>query len=367
MAKIIDLFCGVGGLSLGATRAGFELLYGMDKDEIALETHRKNFPNAKHILTDINLLSPNEFADRYVNRNVAGIIGGPPCQGFSVMGKRDVADPRNNLLTQFMKYVRAARPLFFMFENVPGLMHPRYNHIIKKSFDIVSNEYNIIGPVLLNAKEFGVPTDRMRIFCVGFLKGKSRKINENLVLAPPRGQKPISVSQAFKGLPIKINNANDQMEDWKIIKKNLNEPYSKFIYSKIPANVGDAESLKRFKLKNEVSGFIGTAHSEEVIKRWSKIKAGQRDSVSGCKRLDPKGQSPTIRAGTGPDKGSFQAVRPLHPSENRVITPREAARLQGFPDWFLFHSTKWHSFRHIGNSVSPIVAEEILSRIIKVI
>ena len=94
------------------------------------------------------------------------------------------------------------------------------------------------------------------------------------------------------------------------------------------------------------------------------LKPGEVDSVSKSYRLKYKGFCPTLRAGTGSDKGSYQAVRPLHPTENRVITPREAARLQGFPDWFQFHSTKWHSFRQIGNSVSPILAEHIL-RVVK--
>ena len=109
----------------------------------------------------------------------------------------------------------------------------------------------------------------------------------------------------------------------------------------------------------------GTAHSLEVAKRYAKTKCGKYDSISKSYRLDPDGFCPTLRAGTGPDQGSFQAVRPIHPTEARVITPREAARLQGFPDWFQFSPTKWHSFRQIGNSVSPILAERILSVIAK--
>ena len=114
-----------------------------------------------------------------------------------------------------------------------------------------------------------------------------------------------------------------------------------------------------------VSGCLGTRHSEKVTRRYKNLKHGGRDKISKTSRLDPKGFCPTLRAGTGKDRGSFQAVRPIHPSEDRVITPREAARLQGFPDWFRFDSTKWHSFRQIGNSVSPILAESILTKIYK--
>jgi DNA (cytosine-5)-methyltransferase 1 len=100
-----------------------------------------------------------------------------------------------------------------------------------------------------------------------------------------------------------------------------------------------------------------------VIHRFSKVNPGEIDKISRAPRLKLDGFCPTLRAGTGRDRGSYQAVRPIHPNQHRVITPREAARLQGFPDWFQFHETKWHSFRQIGNSVSPIVSEYLFKRI----
>ncbi|MBS4036491.1 MAG: DNA cytosine methyltransferase, partial [Ignavibacterium sp.] len=115
--------------------------------------------------------------------------------------------------------------------------------------------------------------------------------------------------------------------------------------------------------KGLVSGCFGTRHSPKVYKRYKALRPGQIDAVSRSVRLKSKGLCPTLRAGTDSDKGSYQAVRPIHPTANRVITPREAARLQGFPDWFQFAPSKWHSFRQIGNSVSPILAEEIFKLI----
>ena len=108
---------------------------------------------------------------------------------------------------------------------------------------------------------------------------------------------------------------------------------------------------------------MGTRHTDDVKRRFKALKYGEVDATSKAIRLDPDGFCPTLRAGTAKDKGSYQAVRPIHFDRPRVITAREAARLQGFPDWFVFHSTKWHSFRQIGNSVSPIVAEAILAKI----
>ncbi len=109
-----------------------------------------------------------------------------------------------------------------------------------------------------------------------------------------------------------------------------------------------------------VNGVQTTRHTLAVIERFKSVRPGRTDNVSRCARLDWDAAAPTLRAGTGPDRGSFQSVRPIHPVRPRVITVREAARLQGFPDWFDFHETKWHSFRMIGNSVSPIMAETLL-------
>ena len=112
-----------------------------------------------------------------------------------------------------------------------------------------------------------------------------------------------------------------------------------------------------------VNGVYPTKHTDAVKERYKELAHGQQDQISKSKRLDPDGFCPTLRAGTGPEKGSYQAVRPIHYEYARVITPREAARLQGFPDWYKLPDTIWHAFRQIGNSVSPIAAERVLSAI----
>ena len=129
-----------------------------------------------------------------------------------------------------------------------------------------------------------------------------------------------------------------------------------------PKGLGWITALEKLK-EGMVSGFFNTVHSAQVKERYSTILPGEVDHISKSKCLAWDGLCPTLRAGTGSDKGSYQAVRPLHPVESRVITVREAARLQGFPDWFVFHHTKWHSFRMIGNSVSPIMSKHIMGLI----
>ena len=126
-------------------------------------------------------------------------------------------------------------------------------------------------------------------------------------------------------------------------------------------NILKRSSFTNIQFQDEVNGFLPTVHTDKVAQRYANLAYGQKDEISKSTRLNPDGFCPTLRAGTGPEKGSYQAVRPIHYKEARVIMPREAARLQGFPDWFCLPDTIWHSFRQIGNSVSPIVAEQVLS------
>ena len=138
--------------------------------------------------------------------------------------------------------------------------------------------------------------------------------------------------------------------------------YARLLRAKPDSAIGCVQAVERQQM-GLISGMHSTKHTKKVAARYAATPNGKADPISKSYRLKWSGQSPTLRAGTGADKGSFQAVRPLHPSEGRVITVREAARLQGFPDWFTFHRTKWHSFRMIGNSVSPLVSKGIMQKI----
>jgi DNA (cytosine-5)-methyltransferase 1 len=119
------------------------------------------------------------------------------------------------------------------------------------------------------------------------------------------------------------------------------------------------------RASNNFTGHKTTLHTRDTLKRFARLAPGERDPIGKYARLSWEGLCPALRAGTGNDRGSYQAVRPIHPIEDRVVTPREAARLQGFPDDFVFHPTVWHSCRMIGNSVSPILAKKLMQRIAK--
>lgn len=362
----IDLFSGVGGLSLGAARAGFNIAAAIEIDPFAIATHHVNFPNSRHFMEDVSTIKGKTLLSSLGLSQLECLIGGPPCQGFSSIGKGEVLDKRNELYLHFFRLVSEIKPLFFLAENVPGIMNVKYNHIREQAFKIIENDYHILPPLKVKASDYGAATTRTRIFFIGFKKEYSQKILTAEHFLPSEKTMSTKVSDALSGINFDIDPLwQDEADGWREVCKNFKGEFFEKLWGNVPAGVGDKKALEKLH-ENIVSGFLGTRHSSDVESRYAKLKFGEIDKISRSMRLDPNGFCPTLRAGTARDKGSFQAVRPIHPFLPRVITPREAARLQGFPDWFQFHATKWHSFRQIGNSVSPIVAESMLLPIAKI-
>jgi len=359
--KVIDLFAGVGGFSLGLMRAGFDLALAIDKDKHAMAAHKVNFPNLDHLLTDISDLDGNILLQRanLGRGQLAGLVGGPPCQGFSTMGKRDLSDSRNDLFNKFFELVQQSKPKFYVAENVLGILHAKYEEILTNALALVEDEYVMLPPLRLKASDFGAPTIRERVFFIGYRSDKKKVILPEH-FEDHKVSKITTVTDALMGLPRIIDeNWLSEKDGWRSYEPLPNSYFWDRVKGHIPENVGDKEALRRFNEEKIISGCLGTRHNSSVLKRYEILQQGERDNISRASRLDENGLCPTIRAGTGSDRGSFQAVRPIHPIMPRVITPREAARLQGFPDWFQFAPSKWHSFRQIGNSVSPIVSEVI--------
>jgi len=366
---VVDLFCGCGGFSLGATRAGFSVLGAVDNDARSIRCHERNFPNTTHLNLDLSTVDGASLLRRLGidGAEIDGVIGGPPCQGFSNIGRRESNDSRNLLLPHFFRLVSQIRPRFFLCENVPGLLNAQHENLRTAALNNVGGEYNVLPAMALSANLFGAPTVRTRVFLMGFRKCSGFDIDET-AFAPPSGVDKVLVKDALKGLPRKIR-ADWQSEEqgWRKLGISANGAFGRRLSGMIPQGVGDPNAIRRLRKEKRVSGCLGTRHTPEVIRRFRLVPPGEIDHVSRFPRLDPNDFCPTLRAGTGSDKGSHQAARPIHPTEDRVITPREAARLQGFPDWFQFDPTKWHSFRQIGNSVSPILAERMLLIIRKVL
>jgi len=345
LPSVLDLFSGCGGLSLGAHKAGMKTALAVDIDPILSSAFRLNFPKADLLNLDVRKLDAS-VARQLLPSGVDGIVGGPPCQAFSEMGRRDASDPRRDLIWEFFRIVRLVRPKFFLFENVPGLASKRNVHLLQDGLSTLPSSWIIFGPHLINAAEFGAPTKRQRIFVFGFNRDEMVIPSESELVAPTNLR--VTVSDAISDLAgARLIGQEGEFDCWKYGARRSISSYAKGMRTK----------------NDRFTGHQVTAHTAATLKRFAALKPKQVDKIGKYVRLSLDGLCPTLRAGTGSDRGSYQAVRPVHPTEDRVITPREAARLQGFPDSFRFHPTVWHSCRMIGNSVSPIIAKVLLSRI----
>jgi DNA (cytosine-5)-methyltransferase 1 len=342
--NLVELFCGCGGFSRGAHDAGFNVAAAYDIDPILTSAYQTNFPDTPLHLRDVAELTGAEIR-RDVGGDVFGVFGGPPCQGFSEIGKRNPSDPRRDLLGHFFRIVRELEPVFFVMENVRGLAYPGARPVLDSALETVSQDYDILGPTVWEAAQFGAATTRPRMFVVGVRRSRGATITKMHI---ERQKAPATtVAQAIGDLvgakSITADANFPEIDRWKIDGRRSSSAYAKALRS--------ADGI--------FTGHRVTIHTPAVVARFAATTPGGYEKVGRHPRLAPDGQCPTLRAGTGVEKGSFQSVRPIHPTENRVITVREAARLQGFPDQHVFHATVWHSFRMIGNSVSPIIAKAV--------
>lgn len=346
----IDLFSGVGGMSLGFEQAGFDVLAAIDNNIKNKETHSINFPNTKFICKDIEEITGQAILKIINKRSLDVVFGGAPCQGFSVAGNMDVKDKRNKLILEFARIVVELKPKYFVLENVKGILNERYKNLLSKFTSILKKAgYSITEPyVALNACHFGVPQDRQRVFIMGCLSDLLLPDYPSTNLEIPK----VTVWDAIGDLAF-------------IRKKHINSENGTFTGNLEKPSEYAAELRQTFK--KSITGFYETEHSRDVIRRFKETKPGSRDFVSRFHKLEKQGLCPTLRAGTGPEKGNFMAARPIHPTLPRCIYVREAARLHSYPDWFAFHQTKWHAFMQIGNSVPPKLAKVIASQIIKLL
>lgn len=334
---------------MGAKNAGFRTELAIDKDRDLSASFRSNFSTSNFLPFDIAAID-KDFLRAHLPTGVDGVIGGPPCQGFSSIGRQALDDPRRNLVRDFFRIVSIARPSFFLMENVKGLSFSRHIDVLNKGLDQLNGRWKIIGPLILDAADFGAPTSRARLFVLGFDSEKMNVPSADQFL-PSTTVAKTTVADAIKD----ISNARYYCEDA--------TGFDYWRYSQMKNISVYAQRMR--SMSGLFSGHNKTVHTDIVTRRFAKVLPGKIDAIGRHPRLSWSGVCPTLRAGTGSDRGSYQSVRPLHPKEDRVITAREAARLQGFPDDFLFHPTTWHSFRMIGNSVSPIIAEALLKIVIR--
>lgn len=376
----VDLFAGAGGLTLGFEQAGFDVLAAVEIDPIHCATHEYNFPMWTAICASVIDMSGDDIRQKSKigDREVDVVFGGPPCQGFSLMGKRAFDDPRNELVSHFMRLVIELNAKYFVMENVKGLTLGDQRKFVDEVIEkFEKNGYKILKDYqVLNAAHFGVPQHRERLFLIGCRQdlelpnypspitkpAKAKRIPKELIYLPDSP----TVSDAIADLPdiSQYHELSDQ--DWCIAEyKKPQSFYSEYLRG-LKSDPSNLAYPRQFDPKLLTSSII-TIHNPNSIARFRSTANGEIEKISRFLKLDPNGICNTLRAGTPSNRGAFTAPRPIHCDQPRCITVREAARLHSYPDWFRFHSTKWHGFRQIGNSVPPLLARAVAHQLRKVI
>ncbi len=363
----IDLFAGCGGMSLGLEAAGFDIAAAVEIDPIHALVHHYNFPDGITLCQDIRQLKSNDLLQKIEQQGFLGeidlIAGGSPCQGFSLMGKRELDDPRNQLVFEFIRLVSEIRPKYFIFENVPGLTNPKYQSLLSAIIDRFAEAgYLLKQPhQVLDASLYGAPQKRKRLILLGYRQDLEpleypqnidsqnyQSINFNSVQVAIGDLSKIPV---FRGCDCGIN------------PKKLSYRGARASFAL--KNQGIYALCHQRAIKKFVWGHLGSKHTANSIQRFDQALPGKKEAISHFYRLAADGLANTLRAGTSRERGAHTAPRPIHYQHPRCITIREAARLHTFPDWFQFHRTIWHGFREIGNSVIPLFAKHLGSEVIR--
>jgi DNA (cytosine-5)-methyltransferase 1 len=341
-AKVIDLFCGCGGLSLGFQFAGFDVVAGFDNWEPCIKTYSKNV--APGFKADLREVKGEDLLALAGVTEVDGIIGGPPCEGFSLANiKRSVGDPRNMLIFHFARLVGSIRPTFFVMENVVGLLSlggGMFCRELLRRFRKLG--YKIGEPYILNAADYGVPQMRKRVIFMGSL---SRQLSRpkveyfpypSITLLGERKERYVTAWEAISDLPPPTKDGivyyQKEPENW----------YQEYVRNK----------------SGKTTGHILTQHRTDIIEKLRRLKPGEPlypNFRHSWVRLVPDQPAPTVK-----ENHNAPAV---HPFEPRILTPRECARLQSFPDSFDFPAPKSIQLKLVGDSVPPLLAKAIAKEV----
>lgn len=318
----IDLFSGAGGMTLGFEQAGFSNVFSVEFDTAFAETYKKNFPKHTLIVQNIKNITEEEIKKLIGNKKIHVIVGGPPCQGFSIagrIGRSFIEDKRNDLFKEFVRFVSIIKPSAFVLENVAAMERHNKGETINEILEAFSNIGYKLKYKVLNSADYNVPQERRRIFIVG-VKG-----SENHFEYPKKIKNKISIKEAIGDLP-QLSNGEDSKIKNHSAMKHTKQMLNKMSYIK---DGGD-----RFDIPEEIRPKSGD--SRKYIKYNSK--------------------EPSVCV-TGDMRKIF------HYNQNRALTARELARLQTFPDSFIFYGTSGNIQQQIGNAVPVVLAKAIALQI----
>lgn len=361
----VDLFAGAGGLSLGFEQAGFNIKYAIEYDKHAAETYKRNRARKKDLIVDtrdIKDINPKDILKKLGLKrgDLDIVIGGPPCQGFSQsnMRTRNLANPQNQLVFKFIEFVNALQPKWFLMENVAGLDsidNGKLKSLLLAEFESIGYSTHSI---ILNAVNFGVPQSRNRIFFIGNRIGSNMDFIADLI--KKKSHKPVTVAEAINDLPRIMNGNSTNEMSYNNRKRKLS------IYQK----------KLRKGMNGKVQNNLTTRHNDLAITRFEHIKQGENllalakrkpkmvanyKNVDNCHhwiymRLPLNKPSVTLN--------NFRKNMLIHPKQNRGLSVREAARLQSFPDKYVFHGSIGFQQQQVSNAVPVILANRIANLIL---
>ena len=377
---LIDLFAGAGGLSEGLSQAGFHSLFANEITDVFANTYQKNHPNAQVMTADIRTLDPAQIRDQLgLEREELDLLaGGPPCQGFSINAPiRSTEDKRNHLFKEYLRFVDAFAPRAILIENVPGLVSFENGATLHAILDALADLGYGADVRILGAPYYGVPQMRWRTIIIG-LRGKilpSNSFPEPIHHAPVRpnftatfnGQSLLKMPSAETDA--KFTTVQDAIgdlpqlqcgEQGSHVKEYACDPICDYQRRSRLGSVGvinhEAPRLSQInlqRLKYIKPGGNWTDIPDELLPKGMQ-KARKSDHTKRYGRVDPNGLASTILTKCDPHWGAY-----FHYSQDRSFTVREAARLQSFPDHFVFAGSQGQQFAQVGNAVPPLLAEAV--------
>lgn len=373
---IVDLFCGAGGLSIGFEKAGFSVILANDIDEASIETFRHNHP--KIPTENIELGDISEFIknkkDFLTKNNFSVVVGGPPCQGFSMANRqRIINDPRNVLYKKFIEVIVLSKPSFLVMENVKGML-PFAPQIVE-DFKLIGYTANF---KLFNAKDFGVPQNRERLIYIGVKDGYTKKPEEVISeifedIEKNKISKYVPLKEALWGLrklsarskkgDTSIESKESGVTQDEVVGKSKPNDYIMRINHKtIPKVIHNHKARYNNERDLEIFRLLppGGKSDHESIQHIMPYKNRAHIFKDKYYKLDPNKPSKTITSHM-----KFDCNMYIHPFEARGITPREAARIQSFPDNYVFKGSYTRWYAQVGNAVPPLLGEVIATSIAK--
>lgn len=357
-------------MSLGFEQAGFDVAAAVEVDPVHCAVHKFNFPDTAVIARSVVGLSASEIrlAAGIGDRPIDCVFGGPPCQGFSLIGQRILDDPRNNLVLEFVRLVAELDAKTFVFENVKGLTLGKQRAFLEElvqAFDKAG--YAIRTPwKVLNAAHFGTPQYRERLILMGAKKGTPIPEYPEATTNPSGNRKGMAL--ALPSGPTAKDALGDLPDANRFSVLTVTDEVRTSAFKQPSAYAAEMRCLTndawhygyvRDWNPAILTSSARTEHSEISRRRFENTLEGTVEPISRFFKLSPTGIANTLRAGTDGARGAFTSPRPIHYAYPRCITVREMARLHGFPDWFRLQATKWHGARQIGNAVPAPMARAV--------